>query len=145
MDNVLEKHSCFGCKREEDTDKGGECPLRVVAVQQLNKSEDIGEDVDGRQDGIEEDKEESFALTHHLPQLLVLFQPLEESRVLVAQSWDHFGATSATAPACRGATARHPFFSHCLLVARDWETASKSDVRTGFSLIFVGKNLLQDL
>ena len=45
MDNVLEEHEGLGGEGKEDAGKGGERPLRVVAVEQLDESENVGDDI----------------------------------------------------------------------------------------------------
>ena len=72
LDKVPEKHACLGDERKEDAGKSGSRPSWIVAVQQLNEGEHVGEDVDGRQDCVEEYEQKSFALTYHLLQFWVL-------------------------------------------------------------------------
>ena len=45
MDNVLQEHERLGGERKEDAGKGGERPFWVVAVEQLDEGENVGDDI----------------------------------------------------------------------------------------------------
>ena len=111
MDKVLQEHERFGGERKEDAGKGGERPFRVVAVEQLNESENVGDDINRWQDAIEDDVQECLSFAHHLSQLWI---SLEESWLLAIWWWRRrFGAgtTTTTSPAGGRSAARHRWIS----------------------------------